>query len=422
MSAYDPDFLDGYILPLPSFAPHLAENIVRDDDLSQHYVAEYVHYSLVINGVQERRSAAYVALNIDQRKHKKTSRSDHWRTDSRISDEFQLDNAYYRNNDWDRGHMARRTSAAWGDNAIDAQRASNETFYYTNACLQHANLNQDEWLGLEDWVYSLDLDKDGKISSFSGPFYAEYDRSVHPNGHTLALVPAGFFKIVCFVNQQDDLEVRAFVMFQDEQALADKSGRKKYNNQTYQTTVTYIEELTGLQFEPEVYHANPMLHCKVATHTKGPNTVKGEPILLPELIEVAKPADIQNTQGQRQTVKDDVVDIFISAAMVNPKDSDRGNEWIGLINLGADDIDLSGWTLSDNQDNSVGVGSITLKPGESTVVNQLGRIRLANKGDVIKLHDEQNNRIDWVNYTEKMVKSGMPVLFLSPRDTLALDV
>ena len=165
-----------------------------------------------------------------------------------------------------------------------------------------------------------------------------------------------------------------------------------------------------------------MLHCKVATHTKGPNTVKGEPILLPELIEVAKPADIQNTQGQRQTVKDDVVDIFISAAMVNPKDSDRGNEWIGLINLGAADIDLSGWTLSDNQDNSVGVGSITLKPGESTVVNQLGRIRLANKGEVIKLHDEQNNRIDWVNYTEKMVKSGMPVLFLSPRDTLALDV
>ena len=422
MSAYDPDFLDGFLLPLPSFAPHLDENIVRDDDLTEHYVADYVHYSLVMNGAPERRSAVYVALNVDQNKHKQTSRSNRWRIDSRIGGELQLDNAYYRNNDWDRGHMARRTTAAWGDNAIDAQRASNETFYYTNACLQHANLNQDEWLGLEDWVYGLDLDKDGKISSFSGPFYAEYDRSVHPSGHALALVPAGFFKIVCFVNQANKLEVRAFVMFQDEKALADKSGRRKYNNQTYQTTVTYIEELTGLQFEPEIYHANPMSHCDSNTHTRGPNSVNGEPVLTPELIEVAKPTDIQNTSGSRQTVKDDVVDIFISAAMVNPKGSDKGNEWIGLINLGADAIDLTGWCLSDNQDNAVAVGQVTLKPGESTVVNQLGKIRLANTGDVIKLHDDQKNRIDWVNYTEKMVKSGSPVLFLSPRDTLELDV
>lgn len=422
MSAYDPNFLDNYILPLPSFAPYLDVHIVRDNDSSSHYIADYVHYSLVMNGADERRSAAYVALNIDQSKFKTTSRSDRWRIDTRINKECQLDNAYYQNNDWDRGHLARRATAAWGDNPIEAQRASNETFYYTNACLQHVNLNRDEWLGLEDWVYDLNLDKDGKITSFSGPFYADYERSVHPSGHPLALVPAGFFKIVCFINTSDELEVRAFVMFQDEKALADKSGRKKYNNQTYQTTVAFIEELTGLQFEPEIYHANPMLHCTTATNISGPKIVDGEQLLIPELIEVAKPADIQNTTAKRQTVKDDVVDIYICAAMVNPKGRDKGNEWIALINLGAVDVDLTDWTLSDNQDKPVTIGKVLLAPGESVVVKQLGSIQLNNKGDVIKLFDNQENRIDWVNYTEKMVISGAPVLFLSPRDTLDLEV
>jgi endonuclease G len=245
---------------------------------------------------------------------------------------------------------------------------------------------------------------------------------VHPSGHALAVVPAGFFKIVCFINTSDKLEVRAFVMFQDEKALADKSGRKKYNNQTYQTTVAFIEELTGLQFEPEIYHANPMLHCTTATNILGPKVIDGEPILIPELIEVAKSADIQNTTEKRQTVKDDVVDIYISAAMVNPKGRDKAKEWIALINLGAVDVDLTDWTLSDNQDKPVTIGKVILAPGESVVVKQLGSIKLNNKGDVIKLFDNQENRIDWVNYTEKMVISGAPVLFLSPRDTLDLNV
>ncbi|RDV29350.1 DNA/RNA endonuclease [Alteromonas aestuariivivens] len=422
MNAYDPNFLDGFNLPLPSFAPHLQADIVEDLDLTGAIIADYVHYSLAMNGAEERRSPVFVALNIDQNLLKKTNRTDRWRIDPRIAPEFQLDNAYYRNNDWDRGHMARRTSAAWGANTPEAQRASNETFYYTNACLQHANLNQDEWLGLEDWVYALELDKDGKITSYSGPFYADYDRSVHPSGQPLALVPAGFFKIVCFVNKQDKLEVRAFIIYQDEKALADKSGRKKYNNQVYQTTVAQIEELTGLQFEPEVYHANPMKHCTRPTNTTSERTVNGEPVLVPEMIEVAKPSDIQNEISARQTIKDDVVDIFISAALVNPRGKDRGNEWIALINLGAEDVDLTNWTLTDNQDHPVAVGNVTLAPGESVVIKQLGKIQLGNNGDVIKLYDDQGARIDWVNYTDKMVKPGVPVLFLSPRDTLDLRV
>lgn len=200
-----------------------------------------------------------MCLNIDQELLKSTKRSNRWRIDPRIGFENQLDNDYYVNNPWDRGHMARRASAGWGSTQRDAQYASDETFYYSNSTLQHENLNQDEWLRLEEWVYSLKLDKDGKITSFSGPIYADFDRTIRPNGRQTALIPAGFFKVVCFINKDTGkLDVRAFVMYQDAEALADKNGRKRYDNQHYQVTISEIEELTGLRFDEAIYHANPL--------------------------------------------------------------------------------------------------------------------------------------------------------------------
>jgi DNA/RNA endonuclease G (NUC1) len=214
--------------------------------LNQGEVFHYPTYSVVANSSPDKRSPVIVCLNIDQALLKGTSRSDRWRIDPRIQFENQLDNDYYAFNPWDRGHMARRTSAAWGSSMRDAQYAADETFYYSNSALQHANLNQDEWLGLEDWVFGLELDKDGKITSFSGPIYGDFDRSIRPSGRRTALVPAGFFKVVCFINKDtEQLDVRAFVIYQDAEALADKSGRTRYDNQHYQVTVTEIEELTG---------------------------------------------------------------------------------------------------------------------------------------------------------------------------------
>ena len=316
--------------------------------------------------------------------------------------------------------MARRTSAAWGDTKRDAQHAADETFFFSNSTLQHANLNQDEWLGLEDWVYDLKLDKDGKITSFSGPFYGDFDRSIRPTGRRTALIPAGFFKVVCFINKQtQQLDVRAFVMYQDTEALADKSGRTQYDNQHYQVTITEIEELTGLRFDDAIYYANPLYYSD--------SNVQPEEHVstVPERIEVAKPADIVAAGDQRQTIKDDVVDIFIATAMVDPAGRDAGNEWVSLINLGSESIDLSGWELSDNSDKRLLVDHrVTdavqrkLDPGQSVVVKDLRPLQLGNKGDIIKLFDKSGARIDWVNYTKAMVESGTPVVFLSPRNTL----
>ncbi|MFM7240431.1 MAG: DNA/RNA non-specific endonuclease [Cyanobium sp.] len=215
MPGYNEAFLEGVILPIPRFRTGLAAEL-----LSEGRTFADPNDSVVMNSNPDKRSPAVVCLNIDQN---------------------QLQNTQ------------RRASAAWGSTVREAQLASDETFYYSNSTLQHENLNQDEWLGLEEWVHQLDLDKDGRITSMIGPIYADFDRSIRPLGRPIALVPAGFFKVVSFINKQTDkLDVRAFIIYQDAEALADKLGRTRYDNQTYQVTTTEVETLTGLIFDDQI--------------------------------------------------------------------------------------------------------------------------------------------------------------------------
>ena len=146
---------------------------------------------------------------------------------------------------------------------------------------------------------------------------------------------------------------------------------------------------------------------------------------LPERHEVARAEDMLRAGDQRNTVNDDTVNVFIAAAMVDPTGGEAAGEWISLANLSDRDVDVSAWKLEDNQaslmidDAVLPAAERLLKPGQSCVVGPVRPLRLSNKGDVIKLFDAQGDRIDWVNYTKRMVKEGEPVLFLSPRDTLA---
>ncbi|MFD2177721.1 DNA/RNA non-specific endonuclease [Veronia pacifica] len=414
-NGYQENFLDGVSIPFPQFSPNLKQEILYDDSLREGYVVDYPNFSIVMNRAVEKRSAVFVALNIDQNLFKKARRIDNWRIDSRVGIENQLDNAYYANNPLDRGHLARRSTVAWGDSFADAQRASNETFYFTNAALQHANLNQDEWLSLESWVKALNQDKDGRITSFSGCIYGENDRTVRPAGRRLALVPAGFFKVVCFINMNNELDVRAFIQYQDKEALADKSASRRpgYNNEIYQVSLTEIEQRTGLIFPSQLYTANPL---RFSDPEEAENNVSSTP----ERIEVAKPQDIISAGDQRETVSDQDIDIHIAAAMVNPKGTDAGAEWVSIINLGAETIDIGGWYLLDNSERKEYFPEKTLNllPGESYVVRNLSVIKLANRGDVIKLYSSKGERVDWVQYTQSRVNVGSPVVFLSSYDGL----
>ena len=169
MPEYDSNFL-AVPLPLPTFTPARVADILQSSNLAQGRLALYPNYAVVTD--KRYRAPAFTVLHIDQSKFQPTVRSDKWQIDSRIGAEWQLDDAYYYKNPWDKGHMADRESAAWGATPRDAQIAADETFYYANACLQHANLNEDEWLALEQWVMKLNLVRNKKSRCSPARFLA----------------------------------------------------------------------------------------------------------------------------------------------------------------------------------------------------------------------------------------------------------
>ena len=152
MNGYNPEFL-GTNIPFPEFSPSLVSSVLKKETLNQEIYVNYYNYTIVIN--RELRTPIFNAFNIDQSKLFNVKRKEGWDIDSRVGNENQLNNDYYFANPWDRGHLARRAAIAWGDSKREAQKASDNTFFYTNATLQHENFNQDEWLALVVCQFSI---------------------------------------------------------------------------------------------------------------------------------------------------------------------------------------------------------------------------------------------------------------------------
>ena len=419
-TGYDPKFLGSdIILPVPTFAPSLAGDVLHSNRLEDEIFAHYVNYSIITHRIK--RSPIIACLNIDQNQLKSVPRRGGWNIDTRIGAEFQLDNDYYRHNPWDRGHLARRASLAWGKTTREAKRASDETFYYSNASLQHENFNQDEWLALENWVFDLKLDSNGKITVFTGPVYGEFSRTITPPGRETALIPGGFFKVVCFVNREtQQLDVRAFLMFQDEVALADKKGHQILNFQNYQVTITEIENLTGLEFDDEIYEKNPLIFNENPEKQEQLNIEQ-----LPERIEIDEPEEMIAATEPRDSIADDQVPVFIIAALVNPSGDERQEEWVSIINLSNEAINLDGWMLSNTKHEPLHLNTVLnqsqriLQPGETVKIQPLSPVMLSNQGGVISLYEQpqpnqsKGRRVDRVHYTKEAAQQqGMILQFL----------
>ena len=242
MPGYDPHFLGAaFEIPLPDFDAGLAGNLVRDPTLRDGVWGDFIHYSVALNRML--RAPVVACLNIKQAELGKTNLAKgkkRWAKASSFGAQFQLGNEYYKDteslkNDYDKGHMAMRYNAAWGEDELDAIKASKDTYWYSNAALQHKNLNRDEWLTLEEWVGGLKRDRDGNVTTFSGPIWGKFNWSVMPDGETPAIVPAAFFKIVCFVNQQDALEVRAFMIVQHAEAIIESEDSKVFDLELYRS-------------------------------------------------------------------------------------------------------------------------------------------------------------------------------------------
>ena len=139
--AYDPFFLTGHSVPLPTAGERVKEAAFQN--------GQYVHhsrYSLLFNKV--RGFAFLSAHNIDgdslltSQLSNRSFKADPKITPSTIQ---VLNDQGYKNNPWDRGHLARRKSMSWGNDNGAIITAEKESDFYSNIVPQHENLHDDAW-------------------------------------------------------------------------------------------------------------------------------------------------------------------------------------------------------------------------------------------------------------------------------------
>jgi len=231
---YDPDFIDGFSIPLP-----LARSGMRQLRRGgSGFELKYEHFSVVMSA--ERRMPMLTACNIDGGQSRRLPRIQSWKFDGRLDREDQWGNDLYRDNDIDKGHMVRREDPVWGSMSV-SKRANVDTFHYTNSCPQMAAVNQQIWLGLENYILSNTRDDEMKISVFTGPYFTSGDLSYRG-----ALIPKSFWKVVAFQLPNGRPSATAYRVSQERELQDLEFVFAGYK--TFQISVQQVADATGIDF------------------------------------------------------------------------------------------------------------------------------------------------------------------------------
>ncbi|MFB5760912.1 DNA/RNA non-specific endonuclease [Paenibacillus medicaginis] len=234
-TGYDSDFLGvNYKIPHPALRGDLEEDAAPLIDGGR--VLNYTHFSVVMS--KSRQLAFYTAVNIDGSQLRDIGRNDRWLFDPRMDRKYQCGPPVYEHPDIDRGHLVRRRDPVWGERAAEANE---DTFHFTNAAPQHKKLNQQIWLGLEDYILRNTDEHSLKVSVFTGPVFREDD--IEYRG---VRIPAEFWKVAVMVKTDGRLSATAYLLSQ--KSFIDDLEFAFGEYKTYQVPIQQIEELTGLGF------------------------------------------------------------------------------------------------------------------------------------------------------------------------------
>jgi len=267
---YDPLFLgNDLVVPMPEISLELKDDVVQREELRNGSIADYIHYSVVMG--KTNRQAFFSAANLYQDEFRQV-KGRKWFLDPRIGSENQVGPEAYTRNEWDRGHLTRRTAITWGDSSYVAKRASNDSCSYANASFQHENFNQDEWRVPEKIVSHFDRDSNNRLCIFTGPIFTDADRWYTRHGiKNPVRIPSGFWKVIVYLGKTSEkLECQAYAMYQDAKFKADKRGQHEIDHRNYQVTITEIERLTGLEFAEDLFNANPLYYYPRENINTGP--------------------------------------------------------------------------------------------------------------------------------------------------------
>ena len=212
-------------------------------------VLKYRHFSVQFS--KSRKLPIITAVNIDGAQSRRVKRgNDQWFQDLRLPREIQLGEKDYGRNVIDRGHMVRREDPVWGGED-EAVQANFDTFHYTNAAPQHADLNQraNAWAGLENFILENSRTKGLKASVFTGPVLRKDDPS-DPDFPNLGAIPREFWKIVAAIDAETDkLYATGFVLTQGKM-IADFTEAIVFGDwNSFQVPIAEIAKATGLKLD-----------------------------------------------------------------------------------------------------------------------------------------------------------------------------
>lgn len=265
-AGYISDFLDKNVpMPMPKSGGDIEKEIALLKDKSM--ILKYFNYSLIFNAVRKMPLISAVnvsgdpALRIDN-----SDRIDDWLRDARIDKMCQLDDKFYVRSNFDKGHMSRYQDAKWAipiskDNEL---RNGVYTCFYSNACPQVPGLNRASgvWGKLEKAVLEKGVKKQTdtdeiKMTVFNGPIFNNKTDKIFRGVRT----PMEFFKIIVWIDDDDNLKATAFKLSQklllsavhfDESLRLDLEALdidKVIEFKNYQCTIESISQATEIDFK-----------------------------------------------------------------------------------------------------------------------------------------------------------------------------
>lgn len=137
-------------------------------------------------------------------------------------------NGDYARSGYDKGHMAPAADMKWSNTVMK------ESFYFSNMCPQHPDLNRRKWKDLEskirDWAIA-----DSAIIIICGPIVGKNPKVI---GRNQVTVPQQFFKAI----------LSPYVSSPRAIGFLFENARSVEPLQTYIITIDSIEKLTGMDF------------------------------------------------------------------------------------------------------------------------------------------------------------------------------
>ena len=177
----------------------------------------------------------WVAWSLDKRKLAEvvSRKGFNFRPDPDLNPKEAVVTQDYAHSGYDRGHMCPAGDSRW------SAQAMKESFYMTNICPQHPNLNGGDWHELEQacrrWA------EEGPIYIVCGPILYKTGKPQYIGKEHKIRVPEAFFKVILAGVEKGKPKAIGFIY---------KNTEGNRSMDSYVNSIDQVERITGYDFFP----------------------------------------------------------------------------------------------------------------------------------------------------------------------------